>query len=124
MPTDLVGSVWSSGYTSQQTNVTVDVVGYFAKPKAAALDCQDPITYETTANVVNGTTSPFIYAGTCAAGYASVGGSCFSGTTTMYLMSQGISSSTPNAYFCQFRNLSGADASVSAWNRCCRTPGR
>lgn len=50
IPTDLVGAVLASGYTTAQTNVIIDVVGYFAPPGNINL----PASTATTGNILKG----------------------------------------------------------------------
>jgi hypothetical protein len=121
MPTDLAGPVYSSGYTSQSTNVTIDVVGYFAAPHAAALDCSwtaDGTASAPATGAMTIATSP-----TCATGYTLTGGSCYGGTAANgnYLQNSRYGA---NAWICEYSNLTAGALTIRSAARCCRTPGR
>jgi len=108
---------------SGQAQAVVDVVGYFVENTATALDCLNVTAFSSTTTVTNGAQSGFLYSLSCTTGYTSTGGGCYSGSNSVYMMAAG-NSSDDVSYFCMWRNLSGADASVTSWNRCCRVPGR
>jgi hypothetical protein len=113
--------VWSQGYTSAQTNVTVDVVGYFAKPQAQALDCiwtaDGTISVPPNATIVTEVSSP-----ACPSGYAVTGGRCFNGGFN-YNYEQN-SRYGSNTWICGYTNVSASAQTIAAAARCCRTPGR
>jgi hypothetical protein len=117
-PTDLIPTVYSAGISrGANTQVTLDIVGYFAKPHAAALDCvtvlgpQTPIAASTSTNA---------NAGTCAAGYTQTAIYCNTnsyGTTLAGYAGTNINNA------CYFNN-GLSPASIRADITCCRTPGR
>jgi hypothetical protein len=113
IPTDMVGSVASDAYTTSQTHVIIDVLGYFAQPKAAALDC-----------VTTGASSVIIAAGSsaqpalpaCSPGYANVSTRCAADSPWAVLVS--------NNGTCTYQNDDTSPHTVSAYATCCRTAGR
>ena len=106
-----------SAFTSAQTDVAIDVLGYFAAPVATALQCTQ---------VASGATSIVVSADTlvalpsCAAGFTRTGSLC-SGAANVpggYLLET-------NAAGCLYRNLSSVSAyNATATSVCCRVPGR
>src|SRR5258706_2883665 len=73
-PTDLIGSVFVRGISRiSNTEVTVDIVGYFARPKAAALDC---VTTAAVSSPIAAGANVQLFPNGCAAGYTQVGVQC------------------------------------------------
>lgn len=115
MPTDTSAPVWSKGISrNANTEVTLDIVGYFAKPHAAALDC----------SVVLGPGTVIPAAGTgsdtapaCAAGYSRTGLSCNTSNVLMDLA--GLSGAT-----CSWNNNDASPGTGTAIATCCRVAGR
>ena len=115
MPTDTSAPVWSKGISrNANTEVTIDIVGYFAKPHAAALDC----------SVVLGPGTVIPAAGTgsdtapaCAAGYSRTGLSCNTSNVLMDLA--GLSGAT-----CSWNNNDASPGTGTAAATCCRVSGR
>ncbi len=106
-----------SVYSFAQTHLVADVVGYFREPEATALECLN--TAEVQAVSIAGTIN--VAANSCPAGYAAISGGCKSTnpSTPVYVMG----SYTDNSrHYCQFY-LPSAGRPVSAYTRCCRTPG-
>jgi hypothetical protein len=113
IPTDLAGSVLSDGYTTVQTHVIIDVVGYFAQPKAAALDCTS--TAATTLSVpAGGSAQPVPPA--CASGYTAVATRCVGDSSWLNLVSTNGG--------CLYQNDDFGAHNASAYATCCRVPGR
>ena len=106
-----------SVFSSAQTGMVLDVVGYFAAPVATALQCTQ-VASSGTAIAVSSDTLVALPA--CAAGYTRTGSNC-SGPAN-----------TPNGYLvetntsgCLYRNLSSVAAyNAIATSTCCRIPGR
>jgi hypothetical protein len=113
IPTDLVGAVSSDGYTTAQTHVIIDVLGYFAQPKAAALDCVS--TTAATLLIAAGTSGQAVPAA-CSAGYTAVAPRCVSDSSLMTLVSTNGG--------CVYQNDDTAAHNGSAYSTCCRVPGR
>jgi hypothetical protein len=119
MTTDLIDPVWTQGYSGQaSTHVIVDVVGYFARPKAVALDC----------TIVNGTDVPIAAGATanaaapaCAAGYTKVTDFCR--TTSFGTVVAGFNQPSDGGY-CNFSNPTAGPVTVRHDVQCCRTAGR
>ena len=104
-------------YTSSQTHLVADVVGYFNAPQATGLTCY------TTASVVGLINSPNsgLYLGSatapaCAAGYTSAGTSC--GTSSLYVSLSGL-----DGLNCYAQNAF-PNSTMSAKQRCCTLAGR
>ncbi len=107
-----------SVYSFAQTHLVADIVGYFREPEATALECIN--TPDVQASSING---PFaVVANACPAGYAAMSGGCRSDNISTPVFVMG--SFTDNSrHHCQFY-LTAAGRPVSAFTRCCRTPGR
>ena len=103
-------------FSTSQTHVVADVVGYYAMPIATALDC-----YTTTPvaapinNLLSGRYWGFTDAPVCSAGYSSYGTSCNMSSVLVNL------ASVENE-FC-YANHSSNTETVTATQRCCRVPG-
>ncbi len=113
IPTDMVGSVASDAYTTQQTHVIIDVLGYFAQPKAVALDC---LTTSPSSVVIaaGGSAQPALPA--CGAAYTSVSTRCSADSPLVGLVS--------NSGTCLYQNDDTSSHTASAYATCCRTAGR
>lgn len=101
-------------YSSANTHVVGDIVGYFINPQATALQCIE--TAQTVDSVAAGATQNTT-APACAAGYTQTATNCQSSTWQM-----------PFVYFsngiCSAQNNSGSTAQLRASRTCCRVPGR
>ncbi len=106
-----------SVYSLAQTHLVADVVGYFREPEATALDCVN--TADVQALSVSGVIT--VNANSCPAGYSAVSGGCKSvnPAAPVYLMGSSTDSSRHSCLF--YTSASGR--SISAYTRCCRTPG-
>jgi len=106
-----------SAFVSAQTDVIIDVMGYFAAPIATALQCTQVASSATTIAVSSDTLVPLP---SCAAGYTRTGSHC-AGTANVpsgYLLESGTGG-------CLYRNLSSvATYAATATSVCCRVPGR
>jgi hypothetical protein len=122
LSTDGAANAAVSGFTTAQTEVILDVVGYFAKPKTAALDCYSSPVATTSI----GPAVPLLTPGT--GDQAQVAGaSCSSGYTLVDTACQADSphvSLVANNGACAYRNNDSVSHNVSAVSRCCRAPGR
>ncbi|HEX4853966.1 hypothetical protein [Arenimonas sp.] len=105
-------------YSFAQTHVVGDVVGYFAAPRATALQCQEKTA--TTASILAGT-SGAVSTPACDAGYTITGGGCSSSSFDGRLVTTRTLAST---HFCAFRNEGAGTMEGIAYSRCCRIPGR
>ena len=107
-----------SVYSFAQTHLVADVVGYFREPEATALECIN--TPDVQASSINGAFA--VVANACPAGYSAMSGGCRSDNAASPVFVMG--SFTDNSrHHCQFY-LTAAGRPVSAYTRCCRTPGR
>ena len=102
---------------SAQTEMVVDVMGYFAAPIATPVQCNDvvgPIT------AIPASSDTVVVLPGCAAGFTRTGAKC-SGTANVpagYLVEV-------NSTGCVFRNLSAAvPYNATAVSTCCQVPGR
>lgn len=102
-----------SVYASAGTHYVVDVLGYFMRPEATALDC---VTTAVTTEALPAATNGIATAPACGVGYAEVSAQCRLGFFTDTLV--GIENGS-----CYAR--AGANASsINVSRRCCRIPGR
>lgn len=101
-------------YASGSTHYVLDVLGYYIRPQATALQCVD--TADTVVSVAAGATAN-ASAPACAAGYTQTSTNCESSTWQM-----------PFVFFsggvCSAQNNSAGTASIRASRTCCRVPGR
>ena len=108
------GSWDISIYAHGATHLVGDVVGYFIRPGATALQCVE--TANTVVTVAAGGQQNAI-APACAAGYTQTATNCESSTWQM-----------PFVYFsggtCSAQNNAASSASLRASRTCCRVPGR
>lgn len=104
-------------YAHGSTNVVGDVVGYFIRPEATALACNNKTA---PMNIANGATQYVSVA--CDVGYTSTGGGCNpQAATNIYMVD---SYPSGNGWGCRLVNFTGAPATGTAYARCCRVPGR
>ena len=105
-------------YSSAQTHLVGDLIGYYINPQATALQCVDAQSAVVVigANNIGSAISPL-----CAAGYTIVSGGCTSSSYDNRMVTSRIQGSTQ---FCAFRNEGASSVDVTAIARCCRVPGR
>ncbi|HEY1136210.1 MAG TPA: hypothetical protein VGE64_01840 [Xanthomonadaceae bacterium] len=99
------------------SDYVVDVIGYFAAPRATALSCVDSGLATTTIGI--GATGQ-VTAPACAAGYTATQLDCESGSWSMPI----VFSSLRGGGICGARNGGNTAAVLTASRRCCRVPGR
>jgi hypothetical protein len=105
-------------YVSGTTDVLIDVVGYFMAPQATPLDTTLSDTTATIIPAGDSSSSAIVGYTSCPIGYVQTGGFCYAGSASgVYLTGVGQG-------YCAFRNLSGTDQSVYAYQLCARIPGR
>jgi len=106
-----------SAFNSAQTDLVIDVMGYFAAPVATALQCTTVTSAAMTMAISADTLAPLP---ACAAGTTRTGSQC-AGTASIpggYLLET-------NATGCLFRNLSSVTTfAATATSICCAIPGR
>ena len=125
------GTSHLSIYASSNADVVGDVVGYYSRPVATALQCVDVFSAPTL--LPPGTAAP-IYSPQCPAGGGFMtGGGCFRtpGTTLGFanLLGIGLTGSThatnPLSNGCFMNNSHTTEtSSVTSQGRCCAIPGR
>jgi hypothetical protein len=106
-----------SVFTFAESDFVVDIVGYFAPPRATALACVDSAL--GTATIIAGGTGQ-VTAPACPAGYTATQLDCESGSWFMPI----IFSSLRGGGICGARNNGTNGAVLTAARRCCRVPGR
>jgi hypothetical protein len=101
-------------YTSHQTHLAADIVGYLINPVIPALECVYTANVSVDASANGGTVNAV--APVCATGYTQTATNC---ETTSWLM--------PVVYFkdgtCSARNGDTATRTIRASRTCCRIPG-
>lgn len=101
-------------YSTSLTDVVGDVVGFYSRPVATALECQ--VTNRTTVpiaiNDVAASTAPL-----CATGYTETATNCSASGYEVSFARQGDG-------ICSAKNNGGTSRDISAWRTCCRIPGR
>lgn len=101
--------------TTTPMNYVINVVGYFMRPQATALDCTEMASAVTTVAANGGIAN--VFAPACPAGYTETGTNC-----------NGTSWYTSFPYFahgtCSARNNGATSTDVTAYRTCCRVPGR
>ena len=120
VPTDLIPPVSARGVSrSANTEVTLDIVGYFAKAHATALDCVIVTGADTIvpANSL-GTNAA---APLCASSYTNVASYC---VTSDYAVKLAGWTGPDLANNCNFTNATASPITVHHDVRCCRVPGR
>jgi hypothetical protein len=107
-------------FSSSSADVIGDVVGYYSKPMATALECYS--TEDENFVVPIGFDGVYTTATRCDAGYSAVSANCFTSLTNMYFEGSG---TTGNAAWCAWNNLSPiSNNTVSQSVKCCQIPGR
>jgi len=111
-----------SMYSFATTHVVADVVGYFIRPERTALRCVDTVNnHELGAGQLVNLESP-----ACPANYEITGGGCDSETpaSTQFFSNRIVSSVNGDRQKCVLRNPTANPIAVTAYGRCCQTPGR
>ena len=104
-------------FSSQQTEMVLDVLGYFAAPVATAVDC---IAVASASTPVAVSSDTLVALPACTTGYTRTGSQCAGAANipSGYLVET-------NATGCLYRNLSSvATFNATATATCCRIPGR
>jgi hypothetical protein len=108
-----------SVFTTGQTHLIIDIMGYFKEPQAALLSCSETFSGNVTINANSTNTGS---APSCPAGEVIVGGGCTSSTFDGRVVS---SRQFPNSntQFCAWRNESVSSPMIGvAYGRCCKFP--
>lgn len=108
-----------SVYSFAQTHLVGDIVGYFVRPQATALQCVQVVSASTSVPA-NGSVS--VVSGSCPATYTITGGGCVASDTSTFVVSFS-THELANEQRCTFRSTTAAGALAEARARCCRTPG-
>jgi hypothetical protein len=102
-------------FSTSNVDVVGDVVGYYSKPVATALDCTTVAGVSTTLPASSTNTSA--PAPACASGYTRVGVLCGTSTNSNRILGTTLSA-------CFSANDSALAATVTTSSVCCRIPGR
>jgi hypothetical protein len=106
-------------FSSNATEIIVDVVGYYSKPVATALECT--VVNSEIFSVPVGFSNFHYTTSTCAAGYTAVSAYCYNQTNPdIYLTGSG----TNGGAWCGWRSFAPTAANVTQGTNCCRIPGR
>jgi hypothetical protein len=106
-------------FSSSTADVIGDVVGYYSKPVATALEC-----YTTALEnfvVPAGFHGLHTTTAICAAGYTAVSSICFNNVAGLTSAGSGI---TNQSAWCAWANSTASDNTVNQGSTCCRAPGR
>jgi hypothetical protein len=111
--------VWSAVISrGANTEVIIDVIGYFAKAHTAALDCVTVVGTDTVLAASSSATNATATA--CAAGYTLVANYCR--TSSFGSRVSGWNDSSGG--FCNFTNSTAFAITIANDARCCRVAGR
>lgn len=103
-----------SVYSFAQSHYVIDIVGYFAPNAATALECIDGPAGSLTVGVVS---YVIVTAPACPSGYTATGINCDADSSDVALRRSRIGE-------CAATNTAASQATFTAWNTCCRVPGR
>lgn len=109
-------------FTSSQTHLVADVVGYYARPKATALECYTTDQAGATGAINearDGRFWGFAIANPCLNGFVNYGASC--GTSSLLVNLSSVEGAQVNSVC--VANHSTNTETVTATQRCCRVPG-
>lgn len=118
-------STWDiTVYAHGSTHVVGDVVGYYIRPEATAVECVHQTV--TAASIANGVRS--FETVSCPAGYKVTGGGVATGTNQgSYMNASGPAAggaTTSNSWFSSVTNGTGSAQTYTHYATCCRVPGR
>ena len=107
-------------YSTSQTHLVADVVGYYAIPTTTTLNCYTTNQTFGPIDIFNAAGNRYVgfaIAPACATGYSPTGTSCDS-TSALSLLSSVVNG------VCYASNFQTNTAFIAARQQCCRTPGR
>lgn len=112
-----------SVYSASLVDVVGDVVGFYSRPAATALQC---VNTELKFTSIPANSSLSVSANACPTGYTVTGASCDSTSTALFILGSGTGGTTSGVTgaFCKFMNTSGASQNSYTTATCCRIPGR
>jgi ribosomal protein S8E len=109
-------------YSTSNVHVVADIVGYYSKPVATALECVNTATKST---LIYANSPLVVGANFCAAGYMTTSAHCETNEPGVYLSGSGMNGNNPLAgAFCRFFNSTGSQQITYTSSTCCRIPGR
>jgi hypothetical protein len=107
-----------SGYM----HVAIDVVGYFARPQATALDC---VNTGFPSHVIAANSNTYYSNPACPAGYQATLPYCYTAALGVYAQGNGHINDVQGAQtFCAWHNTTASPQTVFGGGVCCRVPGR
>lgn len=108
--------------SSAAAHLTADVVGYFVRSPATALECVEKLS---TGNTISAGSFGTQSTASCDPGYTITGGGCsMSNFDGRVVTTRTIVSGSSQTHFCAFRNEGTSTVDGLAYARCCRVPGR
>jgi hypothetical protein len=109
-------------FSTQQTHVVIDVIGYFSAPLRTALECFDRFVDKVLVAGERATATL-----TCPDdAFATGGGATASDNAGLFINATGPTSGSaidPNSWFTSAENSRGTEIGVRFYARCCRVPG-
>jgi hypothetical protein len=114
-------------FSVSTTHFVADVVGYYSKPKATALECVTAVNSSTTipANTNATDTTNIITAPSCDSAYTKTATSCsFYGTQMVLRKTETSPTDNGATSFCVYDNPASTAQRVFITSTCCRIPGR
>lgn len=114
-------------FTVSTTHFVADVVGYYSKPKATALECVTAVNALTTipANTNATAATNTIPAPVCDSAYTKTATSCsFYGTQMVLRKTETSPIDNGSTSFCVYDNPAATAQTVFITSTCCRIPGR
>lgn len=105
-------------YSSAQTHLVGDIVGYFTTTVLPALDC---IEMTSSSISINAGSFGTVSSPSCTTGYTITGGGCsMSNFDGRVVTTRTIVSGASQTHFCAFRNEGASSVDGTAYARCCK----
>jgi hypothetical protein len=104
-------------YSSAQTHLVGDIVGYFINPEPTTLACYEDQSSTTMA----GNSGASLDSPACMAGYSYAGGGCAATLSSGRVV---VSRPSSGIHYCFLQNQDSSSQTVYAYINCCRVPGR
>ena len=107
-------------YLHREAHLVIDVLGYYARPESAPLDCYNTVT----SSLLQGNNFTTLAGTSCDPGFIATGGGCDVANSTVNTLSNRIDTGSSQRWQCRFLNPSVDPVPASVYTRCCQTPGR
>ena len=105
-------------FSTANTDIVIDVVGYFINPVLAPLDCEEKNAPSLTVGPGATVTS---FSPACSAGFNAISGGCTSSSFDGRVVSSRTFTGT-NTHFCAFRNEGTGSMQATTYAVCCKLP--